>query len=89
MPFCDTCQTEADHDRSTETMRVRSCDCGKFQLVRLTDPADRIREQLEEAERRNPRNGFVESLRSQFQSRGTLSPAQLDGLARLAGAATK
>lgn len=83
---CPACDTLSDRPQHDPEMTVLSCACGAYQRIYFEDPAKRIREALERAEGRTPGNTFLESLRRQFEERGTLTPKQLDSLMRLAAA---
>lgn len=81
--LCDRCSTHADRLTVTDDMEIRSCLCGAWKRCRFVDPSDRIRQDLETAARLHPGNNLIESFTAQFKDRGTLTPKQLEALARL------
>lgn len=82
---CPACGTLSDRPQHDPEMTVLSCACGAYQRIYFEDPAKKIRDALERAEGRSPGNTLLASFRSQFESRGTLTPKQLETLGRMAG----
>lgn len=86
-PTCPACSSPVDRPQHSPELETLSCACGAYKLIRFADPAETIREALDRAEGKHPSNPFLASLRSQFESRGTLSVAQLERLRGMAGKA--
>lgn len=83
--LCPQCDTIADRPKNDPVNIVTSCACGAYQLIQFTDPAQQIRDGLDRAEAKFPSNQFLASLRAQFETRRTLSVAQLERLRGMAG----